>query len=173
METLSWLPTSRNATDPVSLVLDLRIAHERWGSSSYPSLNGQLHDSADLDTPLNEAASDKIRQYLADYNNRPSHAISFMPAVTTDRLHCERVRLLFLQAPRETDRFLAASGVQLAQSNLHHRRAAFSSQFKSKVGNILAKAAVLRINLNIDGAPITSRSHTHPSHSQTSRRLYF
>jgi hypothetical protein len=25
----------------VPLVLDLRIAHERWGSSSYPSLNGQ------------------------------------------------------------------------------------------------------------------------------------
>jgi hypothetical protein len=43
------------------------------------------------------------------------------------------------------------------------------SQLKSKVGNILAKAAALRINLNIDGAPIASKSHTHPSHSQTSR----
>ena len=43
------------------------------------------------------------------------------------------------------------------------------SQFKSKVGNILAKAAVLRITLYIDGTPITSKSHTHPSHSQTSR----
>ena len=31
-----------------------------------------------------------------------------------------------------------------------------------------AKAAALRVNLNIDGAPITSRSHTHPSHSQAS-----
>ena len=30
-----------NAAGPVSLVLDLRIAHERWGSS--PSLNGHLH----------------------------------------------------------------------------------------------------------------------------------
>ncbi len=29
----------------------------------------------------------------------------------------------------------------------------------------------LRINLNIDGAPITSRTHTQPSHSQTSRLL--
>ena len=26
----------------------------------------------------------------------------------------------------------------------------------------------LRIILNIDGAPVVSRSHTHPSHSQTS-----
>jgi hypothetical protein len=175
VETLSWLPTSRTA-GPVPLVLDLRIAHERLGSSSDPSLNGQLHHSADLDRPLNEAAADKVRHYRADYHNRPSHAISFMPAVasTTGRLLCELVRLLFLQAHRETDRFLAASGVQLAQSHFHYRRAAFSSQLKSKLGNIryiLAKAAALRINLNIDGAPIASRLHTHPSHSQTSRLL--
>jgi hypothetical protein len=26
----------------------------------------------------------------------------------------------------------------------------------------------LSVNLNIDGAPISSRSHTHPSYSQTS-----
>jgi hypothetical protein len=37
--------------------------------------------------------------------------------------------------------------------------------------NILAKAAALRITLNIDGAPLASRSHTHQSHSQTSRLL--
>jgi hypothetical protein len=37
--------------------------------------------------------------------------------------------------------------------------------------SILAKAAVLRINLNLDGTPITSKSHTHPSHTQTSRLL--
>ena len=47
--------------------------------------------------------------------NRPSHAISFMPAIacTSGRLHGEFVRLLFSQTHRETDRFLAASGVQL------------------------------------------------------------
>jgi hypothetical protein len=59
---------------------------------------------------------------------------------------------LFLHDHLETDRFLPASGVQLSQSNFHHRRAAFSSQVKSKVGNILAKAAALHTNLNIDGA---------------------
>jgi hypothetical protein len=47
----------------------------------------------------------------------------------------------------------------------------FSAQLKEKVGSTLTKDAVLRINLNIDGAPITSRTHTHPSHSQTSRLL--
>ena len=93
---------------------------------------------------------------------------------TSDRLHTEFVRLLFLQSHRETDRFFPASGVQSAQSDrgqFHFRRAAFLQQLKSKVGLALAKAAALRINLNLDGAPIASKSHTHPSHSQTSRLL--
>ncbi len=89
-------------------------------------------------------------------------------ANTSGRLQSEFVCLLFLQALRETDRFFAASGVQLAQSD-HYKREAFSSQVKSKVGNILAKATELRIILNIDDTPVTSRSHTHPSHLQTSR----
>ena len=65
-----------NAAGPVQLVLDLRTAHERWGSSSNPSLNGQLHYPADIDRPLNEAVVDKMLQYRADYNNRPANAIS-------------------------------------------------------------------------------------------------
>ena len=56
-----------NATGPVPLVLDLRIAHDRWGSSSNPSLNGNLHYPADIDRTLNEAASDKILQYRANF----------------------------------------------------------------------------------------------------------
>ena len=155
--------------------MDLLIAHERWGSISDPSLNGHLHYPNDLDRSVNEVATDKIRQYRADYNNRPSNTMFFMPAITSTsgRLHCEFVRLLFLRAHRETDCFFAASGVQLAQSTggQFHYRAAFSSQLRSKVGNMLAKAAALRINLNIDGAPIASKSHTHPPHSQTSRLL--
>jgi hypothetical protein len=69
---------------------------------------------------------------------------------------------------KQTDRFFAASGVQSAQSDrgqFRFRRAAFSQQPKSKVGLALAKVAALRINLNLDGVPITSKSHTHPSHS--------
>jgi hypothetical protein len=117
-----------------------------------------------------------IRKYRANYSNNPPTAISFMPAIasTSGRLHSEFLRLLFLQAHRQTDRFFAASGFQLAHctnGQFHYRCAAFSSQLKSKNGNILAKATALRITLNIDGAPLTSRSHTHPSHSQTSRLL--
>jgi hypothetical protein len=84
-------------------------------------------------------------------------------ASTSGRLHSEFVRLLFLQAHRESDRFFAASGVLSAQSDrgfYHHRRAGVSDQLKSKVGLTLAKAAALRITLNLDGAPIISRTHT-------------
>ena len=88
-----------------------------------------------------------------------------MPAIasTSGRLHSEFIRLLFLQAHRETDRFFAGSGVQPAQYTcggiFTFKRAAFLSQLKAKVGSTLAKAAALRVNLNIDDAPITSRSH--------------
>jgi hypothetical protein len=53
----------------------------------------------------------------------------------------------------------------------HFRRAAFSSMLKSRVSSILTKTVSLRINLNLVGAPITSKSHTHQSYSQTSRLL--
>ena len=116
------------------------------------------------------------QKYRADYNNNPPTSVAFMPAIasTSGRLHSEFIRLLFLQSHRETNRFFETSGVQPAQSNhgtFHYRRAAFLRQLKSKIGSSLAKAAGMRVNLNIDGAPITSRSHTHPSHSQTSRLL--
>ena len=102
--------------------------------------------------------------------------VDFMPTIasTSGRLHSEFVRFLFLQAHRETDRFFTDSGVQLKQSTsdlYHYKRVVFSSQLRSKVVNILAKSAGLRITLNVDGAPVASRSHTHPSHSQTPRLL--
>jgi hypothetical protein len=73
--------------------------------------------------------------------------VSFMTAIpsTSGRLHSEFVKILFLQAHRES--------------------AAFLTQLQSKVGLSLAKAAALRININLDGSPIASKSHTHPSHS--------
>jgi hypothetical protein len=150
-----------NAADPVPLVLDLHITHDRFESSCDPTLNGTLHypNPNDIDRSLNEPTDDKIRRYHTDYNNNPPNVISFIPVIpsTSDRLHSEFIRLLFLQTHRETDRFFATSGVQSAQLNLgssyfHFRRAAFSSILKSKCGNILAKAAALRINLNLDGA---------------------
>jgi hypothetical protein len=159
------------------MVLDLRIAHDRMGSSTDPSLNGPLKYPNNLDQSLNDTTTDKIRKYRADYNNRPPSVVSFIPAIasTSTRLRSEFVRLLFLQDHRETDRFFVASGVQLAPTHpgvqFHFHRAVFLTNLKSKVGLALAKTTTLRINLNLDGEPITSKSHTHPSHSETSRLL--
>ena len=135
-----------------------------------------LHRHSYISIP-NEAAAEKKLKYRADYNNNPPVSTAFMPAIarTSGRLHSEFIRLLFLQAHRETDSFFAASGVQPVHHTsggiFHFKRAAFLSQLKAKVGSSLAKTAAMCVNLNIDGAPITSRSHTHPSHSQASRLL--
>ena len=60
-----------NSTGPVPLVLDLRVTHDRVGSSSDPALNGHLRYPHNLDQSFNDATADKIRKYRADNNNRP------------------------------------------------------------------------------------------------------
>ena len=105
----------------------------------YRFIINTLHYPNDIDKSLNEAAADKIRKYRADYNDNPLTEVSFMSAVvsTSDRLQSEFVRLLFLQAHRETDRFFADSGVQVAQHDrglFHFQRTTCSVQLKSRVG---------------------------------------
>ncbi len=87
-----------------------------WSDCLPRDFNGQWSYPHDLECPLNETVTDKIHQYRTDYNNRPSNTVSFIPSVasTTGRLHCELVHLLFLQDHRETHRFFAESGFQLA-----------------------------------------------------------
>jgi hypothetical protein len=105
-----------NVVGPVSLVLDLLIVHDRFGSTSDPSLNGHLHYPKDIDKSLN--VTDKIRKYRVDYNNNPPNSVSFIDAVvgTSGRLHSGFIRLLFLHSHQETDRFFGPSGVLLPQS---------------------------------------------------------
>ncbi len=45
-----------NEAGPVPLVLDLRIAHDRVGSSANPALNGTLTHPNNIDESLNKAA---------------------------------------------------------------------------------------------------------------------
>jgi hypothetical protein len=132
--------------------------------------NGHLHYPNDIDRSRNEAVTDKIRKYHDEYNNNPPSSVDFMSIIvsTSGRFHSEFVFLLFLQTHRETDRFFTTSGVQVTQSTsvlYHYKRVSFSSHLKSKVGDILVKSEVLRITLNVDDTPVSSRSHTHPSHS--------
>ncbi len=118
------------------------LAHDRFGSSSDPTLNGRLHYN-DIDKSLNEDSNDKIRKYRSDYNNYPPNTVTFIPTIpgTNGRLHSD------------------------------FRRVAVLNQLKSKCGLLLAKDDALRVTLNLDGTPIVFNSHTHPSHSQTSRLL--
>jgi hypothetical protein len=130
-----------NTVNPVPLVLDLLIVHDRFESSSEPSLKGHLHYPNDIDKSLNESDTDKIRKYRTDYNNNPPTTVSFLTSVTS------------------------------TSGRLHFRHTTCSAKSKSRVGLTLTKTVVLRIMLNIDGVPITSKSHTNPSHSKTSRLL--
>ncbi len=184
MGILSWRPYLANAAGPVPLLLDLRIAHDSFGSISDLTLNGHLYYPNDTDRSLNETTtdtirkyrSDYIRKYRSDYNNNPPNTTSFMSVIpsTSGRLYSEFVRLLFLQTHRETDLFFVSSGVQFVHSTsglFNFLHSSFSDQFKTKVGSTLTKAVDLQGYQNMDGTPITTRTHTHPSHSQTSRLL--
>ncbi len=126
---LSWRPTFRTWLTPVTLVLDLRIVHDHFGSSSDPSLNGHLHYPNDVDKSLNEK-----RKYHSDCDSNPPSAVSFMPAIisTSRRLHSEFIRLLFLQIHRGTDRRSSVS--QQNCGLFHFLHATFSTTLnKSRV----------------------------------------
>ncbi len=110
------------------------------------------------------------------YKTNPPTVVSFMPAIasTSGRLHSEFIRLLFLQAHRETDRFFEGSGVQLTPHNsglFQFHRVVYSTQVK--MWKSTCKTEPLRIYLNLDGEPIASRSHTHPFFSLSSHRYSY
>ena len=115
-----------------SLVFDLSITHHRFGSSSHVHQNGLLSHPQDLDAPQRLAAQRKINSYRqqdADNQN-----ISFLPSVMSTST---RMRLLFLQAHRETEAHFTAAGMpsQRNQSDsFRFKRAAFYQSLKSKVG---------------------------------------
>jgi hypothetical protein len=75
-------PTKKKKVS-VYTILDLRIAHDRVGSSTDPNLNGHLKYPNNLGQSLNDVAPDKIRKYRVDYNNRPPSAVSFIPAIAS------------------------------------------------------------------------------------------
>ncbi len=66
--------------DPVPLVLDLRIAHDRVDSSDDPDLNEHVcvRYPNNLDQSLNDTVVDKLRKYRTDYNNNPTRGVGFM-----------------------------------------------------------------------------------------------
>ena len=144
-----------------SLVFDLSMTHDRFGSSNHVQQNGIrtvcYHipmTSMRLCVLLRSAKLTAIRQQYADNQN-----ISFLPAIvsTSARMHGEFLRLLFLQAHRETETHFTAGGMSsLSQRNqsdsFRFKRDAFYQWLKSKVGLAAAKVAVLMINLHVTRA---------------------
>ena len=127
------------------------MTHDRFGSSSHVQQNGLLSHTKDLDAPLRLAAQRKINGYRQQYAD--DQDIYFLPALvsTSTRMHGEFLRLLFLQAHRETEAHFTAAGMasQRNQSDsFRFKRAAFYQSLKSKVGLAAAKAAALLIKLN-------------------------
>jgi hypothetical protein len=91
----------RDSAGPRSLVFDLSIAHDRFGSSSHVLQNGLLTHPQDLDGPLQRKIN-ACRQQYADNQN-----ISVLPAImsTSCRMHGEFLRLIFYRPtgrPRRT-----------------------------------------------------------------------
>jgi hypothetical protein len=86
-----------------------------------------------LKYPVPHGFHNSYRQQYADNQN-----ISFFPAIvsTSTRMHGEFLRLLFLQAHRETEAHFTAAGMssQRNQSDLFRSKcAAFYQSMKSKV----------------------------------------
>ena len=62
-----------------SLVFDLSITHDRFGSSTHVAQNGLLLHPQDLDAPPRLAAQRKINSYRQHYADNQN--ISFLPAL--------------------------------------------------------------------------------------------
>ena len=162
MEIKSYL---QDAAGHRSLVFDLSITHDRIGSSGHVQQKGLLSHPQDLDGPMRVAAQrTAYRQQYVDNQN-----ICFLPAIlsTFTRMHGEFLRLLFLQAHRETTAHFIATGLPSQQNRsdnaFRFKRAAFYMGLKSKVGLVAAKASALRINLNIQGCSVVAPPLHAPS----------
>ena len=127
--------------------------------------NGLLTHPQDIDAPLHIAAQRKIAAYQQYADNQN---ISFLPAIvsTSTRMHGEFLRLLFLQAHWESKVHFTAIGMSSEHINteaLRFKRAAFYNGLKNKVGLAAAKAAALRVNLNVQGCGIVAPPMHAPS----------
>jgi hypothetical protein len=133
------------------------------------------HDRAHS-TRVVHAIKMRARTRTRAHTHKYKHARTQPPANTHRFLHFAQPPILLISGGKKTEKpvvtlflSLAFAFFYSAENKLHN-----TSRLNSEIINnnkTLAKDAALRINLNIDGAPIASRSHTHPSHTQNSRLL--
>jgi hypothetical protein len=128
----------RGVLDPPVSAFSLSLYRHPFLYTLFSSRFTLIINNNHIDQSLNDAAADKIRKYRADYNNRTPSVVSCIPPIpsTSVRLHTEFVRLLFLQAHRETDRFFTGSGVHSTPSDrdqFHFLRTTFLQELKTKL----------------------------------------
>jgi hypothetical protein len=96
---------------------------------------------------------------------------------TSSRVHGEFLRLLFIQAHCETATHFHATGLpsqpNRSDNTFQFQRVAFYMGLKSKVGLVVAKASVLRINLNIQGCSVVTPPLHDPSHTPLEMMVSF
>ena len=141
---------------PRTLIMDYVMTHIRFGHS-YLHPMGQLTNTRssdggpDPDRSLKEkVVRIKIRHYKNVYLNRPD-PIAFIPLAvdTTGCLYDEFIRLLFLNAHRETSA-LANELPEESDQFRFLRASCFANFFKGAVGLIMAKTSVIRISIPLD-----------------------
>jgi hypothetical protein len=128
-----------NETDPMPLVLHLRIAHDRFGSSSDPSLNGNLHYPNNIDRSLNETVDDKTRKYRSTLTLLTLYHLCLLFLVHLGGYTVNLSDFCFYRIIGKLTT-VAVSGVQLPQSDrvqFHFRRAGFTQQFNSSKAGLV------------------------------------
>jgi hypothetical protein len=110
-----------------SLVFDLSMTHDRFGSSSHVQQNGLLSHPQDLDASLRVAAQRKINSYRQQYADNQN--IPLLPAIVSTAHACTAsfLRLLFLQAHRETHTH-THTHTHTPETEAHFTAAGMSSQ---------------------------------------------
>ena len=72
-----------------SLVFDLSIAHDRFGSSSHVQQNGSLSHPQDIDAPLHIAAQRKINSYRQQLAENQYISLLFSPPLSAPPPACK------------------------------------------------------------------------------------
>jgi hypothetical protein len=148
-----------------SLVLDLSMTHDRFGSISHVQQNGLLSHPQDLDAPLSVAAQRKINSYRQQYADNQNISFSLPLSAQAHACTASFCVFFFYRPPgrqRRTSLTLechrnATNRTRFVSSARH------STSLKSKVGLAAAKAAALRINLNVEGCGIVAAPVHAPS----------
>jgi hypothetical protein len=148
-----------------SLVFDLSITRERFGSSNHVHQNGLLSHPQDLDAPLRLAAQRKTNSYKQQY---AANQNIFSPPLSAQAHACMANFCVFsfyrpAGRPRRTSLPLECHRNSNQSDSFHFKRAAFYQSLKSKVGLAAAKPAALRINLNIEGCGLVAAPVHAPS----------